>query len=135
MSEMPHIEFALYSLRHVAIASLIGGPLGGFVILAINSGRLVATPSRKALILQGLLATVALCCLALILPERSSFAGLSIACTVALYQYGKSLQGTVIANRFESGGRRSSHWSAAGIGVASFVAALALITSILLVIP
>lgn len=115
--------YRLYSARHVAVATFLGAPFAGAVLMYLNARRL-GQRSTWAFLAAGLLFTVALLLVAFLLPEGFPSMGLPIASIVVMQQLATHLQGTAFEGFVAQGGRPASTWGAVGVGLASMVLVL-----------
>jgi hypothetical protein len=107
----------MYAPWQVALASVLGGPLGGAWLMALNYKRL-GKPRLAwvtiAITVVGLAAVFGI--MAAISSQTPSVA---IPLIIAMYWLAKALQGTAYDRHAAVGGRLGSTWRAVGLGVAS----------------
>ena len=108
--------YALYDAPAVGIASLLGSPLAGAIVLAINYKRLNRAGAGWLTILVGTAVTAALVAIGMMLPG-----GVGGAIGIAHYFLGvgasRALQESDLTAHKQLGGAMSSNWRAAGIGL------------------
>jgi hypothetical protein len=113
----------LYTPPQVGVASFLGGPIAGCLLLASNYAALERPSARIQAIVWGLVATAATLALALVLPERFPNTAIPIAYTAALYNFAKYTQDKTYVDHLAAAGRQP-YWKVITIGVASLVAVL-----------
>jgi len=109
--------YRLYSPQHVGIASIIGGPGAGAVVLSLNYQKLGNSRGAVASLTLGILAVLALALVGLALPDDFRLGGIGVGLAVAMLYVAKGLQGQAYEAHLAVGGRKASGWRAAGIGV------------------
>jgi hypothetical protein len=109
--------YKLYSPGHVALAAFLGGPVGAFVLLALNYKRLGRGTAAAITVLWGLLTVAALVALNLKLPESSPALLLGLPVFLVLWLAAKMLQGEAFDGHVQQGGEPASGWAAAGFGL------------------
>lgn len=107
----------LYTPNQVALATFLGTPLGGFVLMALNERRLGRTSVAVKTILLGVLATAVLLGLSFMLPDNFPSFPIPLASVVGMRAIAQSRHGALLAGHFSAGGRRASGWAAAGLGL------------------
>lgn len=113
----------LYSPRHVALASLIGGPFGGAALIGFNfqrRRRLAWAVTTFALAGVGMVATAVLA--AWFLPPGYDFRALTFLAFLFMYFLAHRLQGAAHRAHLRNGGRNALYRRAAGIGILALVA-------------
>lgn len=98
----------LYSVGQITLATYLGAPLAGALILARNHQALVKSGSAWRYVAVGGAATILLTVLAFILPENFPKAGFYIVSCGGMYYYAKELQGDAIDNHLKAGGGKGS---------------------------
>jgi len=132
---MPTRPRKLYTMTGVIIATLFGAPMAGCVIMAINAFRLGRPRQAWMLLSGGFIATAALITIGFLIPDSWHVPSLSLMVpqVMAMGGIAKSLQKADIDAHKAAGGRFSSSWLAAAIGLATclvlFVGALAAMVS------
>lgn len=118
-SIMNQAEERLYSVWAVVLATFLGSPVAGGVLLSINCHRL-SEPSVIPHILMwtGLLTVGPLLLGDIIPPEQRMVEALLVAVQVLImYFLASRLQAKAIALHLQRGGEIASYWGAIGIGV------------------
>jgi hypothetical protein len=108
----------MYSAGQVRLATVLGGPLGGGWLMALNYKRLGQPGKARASVGLSVLAMVALIAIGFATPGRS-MSWLAIVPIFVMGSLAKSLQGAAYDRHVQAGGSRGSSWRAAGIGLAS----------------
>jgi hypothetical protein len=128
---VPVPAYSLYDDRSVWIATLFGSPAAGSILAGINYRRLGNPAAAAAMVAGGILVTAFLILLGFAVPGESSKVA-PIVGLVAVASTIKALQGAQIARHVELGGTLASRWTAFGIGVATLVPLLAVITGVVM---
>ena len=126
-------DAALYTSKHVALATFLGTPLGGSVLMALNEHRLGRASAAIKTLLAGLVATGFLLTIGLVVPANIPTFPISIGSLVVMSSVAKSRQGALVTQHFAAGGKQGSGWAAAGIGILSLLVALVPLIGILTV--
>jgi len=116
-----------YSARQVWIASFIGGPMAGCLLLGSNYAALGRASARVRAIVVGVVATVVLFALVLVLPKNFPHSAVPMAYSGALYGFAKTTEGA--AHQGRPPAAHQSSWKAVGIGFASLIMLLVLFVS------
>lgn len=112
-------EEPLYSVWAVVLATFLGSPLAGGVLLSINCRRL-SQPSaiRDVFLWTGILTVGSLFLSRLIPQEQRVIEALLVGLQVfVVYFLATRLQGRAIALHVQQGGELASYWSAIAIGI------------------
>lgn len=113
--------YTLHPIRGVTWATFWGTPLAGGVVMALNFRRTGDSASARAALLTGLFASVALVGLFLVLPEhvtdRIPSAAIMIPQLVAVNGIATRLQGEMLSDHEDRGGKIASAWRGVGIGI------------------
>jgi hypothetical protein len=109
--------YRLYSPGHVALAAFLGGPIGAFVLLALNYKRLGRGAATAITALCGLVTVAALVALNLKLPESAPALLLGLPVLLVLWLAARMLQGAAFDGHVRQGGEPASGWAAAGFGL------------------
>ncbi len=118
------LDVALYTSRHVALATFLGTPLGGAVLLALNEHRIGRTKAAATTLMAGVVATGFLLTLGMILPENIPTFPISLGSLFIMSAIAKARQRTFVEQHVAAGGKRGSAWAAAGIGILALLAAM-----------
>lgn len=120
----PGPAFTLHTPNHVALATFLGSPFAGALVLANNYRKLGRGGAAALTLAVGLVGTAALLGLAFALPAHSPAAAVPMVAVAAMYGLGRWLQGDALLRHRAAGGREASGWVAAGFGAASMVVVL-----------
>lgn len=117
--------YRLFDANSVLIAAILGSPVAGVALMALNWRRLGQGRKGLAAFLIGVVATVLASVVGYYVPSSGSLAiGIAIALgTKGAAQY---FQGTALAEHVARGGQLGSRWAATGVGLA-FLAVLAVV--------
>jgi hypothetical protein len=122
----------VYSVRQIAVATFLGSPLAGTIMLGANFRALGKPAARKQTIIWGVVATVAVMVLAFILPDRFPNSVLPIGYTMGMRAAAIQLQGAALTAHAQASGPHQSNWRVLGISIASIVAVLAVMFGVYL---
>ena len=134
-SDAPPPAYRLYTPGQVTLATFLGAPVAGSVLLASNARRLRSRSSPGLTVAFGVAGTLLLFALAYLLPDNVPSTVLPIGYTVAMYQVARQLQGFRVDSHLAAGGRKRSWWAAAGIGLAFMILVLLIAFAIALLLP
>jgi hypothetical protein len=121
MGTPSEIGYSLYSPMAVGLATFLGAPVAGSVIMALNYRRLGKPASARSAVIYGVIATAALIALGFVLPPQMPTSAIAVASIIAMAQVAKTLQGEALDLHKSAGGRIASIWKAAGVGLASLI--------------
>jgi hypothetical protein len=122
----PGVKYRLYDSSAVALATFLGGPISGAVLMALNYRKLGKVGSALWTIAMGI-AGMGLGVLAgYLLPKAAAFA-VPIALIVAMRGIAQKTQGDLIEEHTGRGGELGSMAVAAGVGLAILIPVLAAI--------
>ena len=127
----------LYSIWAVVLATVLGSPVAGGVLLAINCKRLVQPTIVQPVFLLTLVLTIGFVLLGRLLPDdqqllEAVLVGLQV---FIVYFFSVRLQGRAIAAHVRNGGQIASYWSAAAIGIGCGLALLWILVGLGLMPP
>jgi hypothetical protein len=122
--------YKLYSPAQAVLAAFLGTPLAGMYLLSANRRRMGHARLATTTLLVGVVATAVLVAIAAAAPDQPG-RGLPLLTTLAMWYYAKQDQPLFDAH-VSGGGRKESGWKAAGIGLATGIALLALMVLLLL---
>ena len=108
--------YKLYDQGSITWASVLGGPVAGCSLMALNYRRLGQTSSAWIALITGVAVTAAVIGAAQIFPAISSTSGLVLA--LATRSAAISLQTKQIDAHREAGGEFASRWQGFGMGLA-----------------
>ena len=113
-------EEPLYSVWAVVLATFLGSPLAGGVLLSMNCRRLSQPRAIRDIFLWTGLLTVGSLFLSRLLPqEQRMLEALLVGLQVfVMYFLATRLQGRALALHIQQGGELASYWSAIVIGIA-----------------
>ena len=135
MATQAESQLPLFSPIHVTLATAIGGPLAGAVVIAMNYRQLARTGAGTIAILLGALATVALLIAGWLLPKDVSPLLIVAGYTGLLYLVATMIQGPSLEAHPPAASGTRLAWRAALVGLSS-LALIALIVFIaFLVLP
>jgi hypothetical protein len=118
----PAPGYTLFDAGSVGLATFLGSPIAGTVLMAINYGRLGMGGSAAAAVIMGLFLLGLSILLGYLAPAVVSMA-IPIGMYFAVKTGAEYLQGPAVKSHVSQGGRLASRWAAAGIG-AGFLAAI-----------
>jgi hypothetical protein len=113
-------KYRLYPPGAVSLATVLGSPLAGSILMAVNYRRMGQKASAWKTFAAGSVGTIALLFAGQFVPDGVARGALIGSLTV-MYQLAKQLQGQPIAQHRQRGGKIASYWKAAGIGLACMV--------------
>ena len=112
----PIPPYELFNFHSVALATILGTPMAGCILMAVNYRRLGKGGQAAATIGIGLLVTAAAMGIGYVMPQ--GVAGLlALALLFGTRAVAKSLQGFEVEEHVRQGGKLGSKWAAAGIGL------------------
>lgn len=117
LSELIRPSYQFYSPGAVALATLLGGPAGGFLVLILNYWSLRRWAAAWVTAAVGLLVCAALIPVLLRLPDKSPANCIGLPIILVLYAAALWLQGPHLKQHLLQGGERASLWKAAGWGL------------------
>lgn len=123
-------KYTLFTPTSVAIASFLGGCLGGGVVMAINYTRVGKAANAVAMIIASLVLLAALVVAVVFVPQLEGVPGviLNVAQATVMCLIAQLLQGHMLADHMRRGGDTASGWLGAGIGcLTSVVLAVVLV--------
>jgi hypothetical protein len=117
MSEpLPAPAYKLHDAGSVAVATLLGAPAAGAILMALNYRRLGEKGLAVITLLAGFLVTALLVLLGYVAPNAAS-TGIGIGLLIAMRLIASKVQGPQIAEHVRRGGKLASKWVAAGVGL------------------
>lgn len=118
----------LFSTVQIGVASFLGAPISGCLLIAKNNRALGKVRSAWLPLVVGVAATIFLLLLALFLPDGFPNFVLPAAGGLAVYSYAKQQEGDAIDNYLKAGGRKGSWWVVIGVSlVCAVISAILLI--------
>jgi hypothetical protein len=121
----------LYDTNSVGLATFLGSPLAGSILMALNYRRLKKPAWAFCTVVAGLIVTGLAGLLAFVIPQGVSI-GVSIGLLFAIRACAQGLQGRDIEQHRREGGSVASAWAATGIAlaVAAVIGAIAIYASL-----
>jgi MFS family permease len=117
----------------VILATLLGSPVAGTALMALNDHR-SGRPRRALLILAiGVAVTALGFAFGSLIPSWAGTA-VGVGLAMATMNAAKSLQGAALRNHVEKGGRLGFHWAASAMGVAFLAIVIVVAASVLLLV-
>lgn len=115
-----------YIPQQVALASVLGGSIGGSVLMAANYRRLGQERKANITVLLGFVAVLPLVGLAMLLPSNLPLIWFSIVLAIVVRGVALATQGELLDHQLQNGGEPHSIWRAGGIGLAAGLAYFAI---------
>ncbi|HMF17232.1 MAG TPA: hypothetical protein VKE98_08500 [Gemmataceae bacterium] len=116
--------YKLYSPGSIGLVAFLTGPVGAFILLAINFWRLGKNRAARLTILAGVITIVGILYLSFFLPNSGPSMLIGLPLFLMLWIGARTLQGSAYDDHLRQGGASASGWSAAGIGVLGLAAFL-----------
>lgn len=141
MEALPHLSppaaaippYKLYTPKAVGLATFLGSPMAGAVLIALNYLRLKRKRAAWQTIGLGILGTAALFTIAFLIPDgisRSLQLAPAIGSIFVMKAIAESLQGRYLNHHARHDGKTASLWAAAGIGLAGLLITVGVIVAI-----
>lgn len=115
-NEAPVPAYTLFNSGSVALATILGGPVPGTILMAANYRRLGQKENARLAILGGIGAMALSILLGIMLPQIPSMP-IAIGVFFGLWRTAETLQGTAVDHHVNKGGRLGSKWLAFGLGM------------------
>jgi len=115
--------FRCFSPAQAVLATFVGSPVAGAILLAINYRRWNDQRRARNAILLGLFTTGVLAVASWFIPGFARM-GLSIAVLAGVFKVADATQGAAYVQHLRAGGRKASTWAALGISLACTAAIL-----------
>ena len=116
-SPPPIPAYRLFNADSVGLATFLGTPIAGGILMAVNYRRLGKGGKAAAVLLIALLVTALALVFGYLVPQ-----GVSALVAVGLFlgarTAAKALQGAAVEQHVRQGGKLGSKWAAAGLGIA-----------------
>jgi len=131
------LDRKLFTPPKVAMASLLGGPLAGFLLIAANFKRLADASAAKGSVAAGIVGTALLWITAYLDPlQLASCKGIiaTAVAAVVMYLVADVLQGPELKAHALAGGETASGWTAVEVAVLTAAAQLPVMLGITLLI-
>ncbi len=131
----PETTGNLFTDLQISVATFVGMPIAGCLLLAQNYRNLGRASSGWKTLILGLVSTIVLFIVAFSLPERFLNFVLPMAYTIGMRQLVKYLQGDIIASQ-EAQGKKGSWAVTVGISIGCLVLIMAFIFgAVILFVP
>jgi hypothetical protein len=127
--------YKLYSPTDVLLATFLGAPLGGALVMACNYWKLGKRRLSGAALLLGSIATGLALVLAFLVPDKFPGVVLTVPAMLGMYFLARSVQGPAFELHLQQGGRKASGWGAAGLGLLSMCLVLGGVVAYVLLGP
>lgn len=108
---------AFYDTGSVGIATFLGSPIAGTVLMAINYRRMGKPSAGVVAVLLGILATALALGSGFVIKGNSGSSAIAIGMLIATIAAARQLQGPTIDAHRAAGGKIASRWLGAGIGL------------------
>jgi hypothetical protein len=121
--------YRLYSLGAIRLAAIVGSPLAGAILMAVNYARLGKKANAAVTVTVGIVGMALLVLLAAQLPAGFTTGNIAIPLGLAFgtWRLAEALQGKALEAHADADGKFVSNWAAFGIGsaiCAPFLAAI-----------
>jgi hypothetical protein len=110
-------RYKLFDVSNITLASFLGGPLAGSILLGINYQRLGDQGKAWSSYLCGAAVMAAACGLGFVIPHGVQYP-IAIGLIAAMRQVAERLQGPAIAKHVDTGGKLATKWIGFGVGMA-----------------
>lgn len=112
-------DFQLYKVSGVGLATFLGTPIAGGILMAKNFQRLGNRAAAKKTLLLSILATITVFILAYFIPETLEISGIALTMPqlLIMIMLTKQLQESDIKQHEEFGGAMASNWKAFGVAI------------------
>jgi len=117
----------MFSLGQIVLATFLGAPLGGSLLVAQNYRVLQKPKAAGQSIVYGVVSTVILFIVAFLLPEKFPNSVLPLIYCFAMRQLISYLQGDAIAGHYACGGAKASWFVAIVLGIVVLVVLFAFV--------
>jgi uncharacterized membrane protein YeaQ/YmgE (transglycosylase-associated protein family) len=119
--DVPAFPGRLYSIAQITVATFVGSPIAGCLLLAHNFRELGVAKAAWHSLIWGVVSTIILLVVASWLPEKFPNAALPVGYCFAMRQVSTHFQGSSISKHLSAGGKKGSWAATVGIGVACLV--------------
>ena len=125
--------FKLFKSWQITLATFLGSPLAGGIIMALNFNRLGRQSAAVQAIVLSLLATIAIIIAALLLPDLPIPDMVYVAPqVVVMYVLSQKLFAADFSEHERRRGQWSSGWAAAGIGILTAVVIVGVLLGVIM---
>jgi hypothetical protein len=128
-------SYKLANAGHVALATFLGSPLAGALVMANNLRHVGKTGPAIVTVFAGLLGTAALCALGFVLPAGAPGMLLPVVSVGVMFGAARITQSEMLHRHRAAGGREASMWLAGGLGLAGLAVVGIGIVGIALAMP
>lgn len=135
MSETQNTSVKLYSPVLITVATLLGTPVAGCILVAHNLRALGRHSAARQWLILGSVGTAVLLVIAYFLPANFPNMVLPIGYIVGMYQAVKQMHGADYAGHIANGGAKGSAWMAVWVGLACLCAIFGIIFLVVMVVP
>jgi hypothetical protein len=115
--------YTLFDSQSVTIATLLGAPIAGTILMAVNYRRLGKEVNAAVAFLAGLAVTILAIVSGNLIPTDALYA-LPVILLVAMRGIAQALQGSAVQQHVSQGGKLGSRWIAFGLGIGSLAVIL-----------
>lgn len=128
----PEVKGSLFSVGQMILATVIGMPIAGCLLLAANYRQLGESAAAWQSVAAGFVSTILLLIVSFQLPENFPNMALPIAYCLFMRQLIIHLQGGAIDNHLKSGGSKGSWAIAVVAGVVCLMVILAVVFGVVM---
>ncbi len=114
---VPTPAYTLFDSLSVALATFLGTPIAGTILMAVNYRRLQEGGKAAAAVAIGVVATILAIVFGNIIPGAFSTI-IAVGLLLTIRSCAQSLQGPAVTQHVSQGGTLGSRWAAAGVGIA-----------------
>lgn len=123
----PNAATVLYTPNQLVLATFLGAPIAGSILMAVNEQRLGRPKGVITSLAIGVALTAVVVGLAAILPDNFPGLPLGLLGMGAIRGVAQMKQAEAVARHLQWGGRKGSSWAAAGIGLLGAVILLVVV--------
>ena len=130
-------SYKLYSVKSIALATFLGSPVAGGLIMAINFKRLGRFTAAIHAVVWTAVFTAMILMSDFFLPDEVQVPNIAyvVVQVIAMYYLAKSLQGPAVETHQGRSGSLASAWAAAGIGIAVGAIVVGVIVGVVILLP
>ena len=135
-SVAPVVDYAspstgkLFDPKAVTLATFLGSPICGGIVLAMNYRQLGRNASANKAVVLSLLGTIVLFAIGMVVPDKTPKPLLYLPPILAMAAIAKALQGQIFEEHKRLGGAVRSLWAAAGIGLVGLVVIVGIVIAV-----
>ncbi len=122
----PTPAYTLFDANAVGLATLLGSPVAGTSLMAVNYRRLGQAGKALTAVIVGIAVTGLVILLTWNIPRGVTFP-IALALVFAIKRSAQSLQGSALQKHTQEGGRLGSRWTAFKLGTGFLVGLVALV--------